>query len=214
MTELGVQEAINFWDERHKARGELLSGGDLSFDHATNEIFYALRLGRLIDIVGCYSSVIAPLRILDAGCGKGYFSRGMARFGFDVDGIDSSQHAIEQCREQVVGRERYEVSTLDAWRPPYLYDVVYCVDVMFHIMDDVVWAKSVVNLSSLVCLSGQLVIADHAVEADRVWGSYQKTRAPQRYRDLLKPRGFTQVDHVPYHFRDSPVALMVFTRTA
>ena len=57
---LEVQEAIDFWDGRHRVRGQLLSGGDLSFDHATNEIFYALRLGRLIDIVGDYGFAAAP----------------------------------------------------------------------------------------------------------------------------------------------------------
>ena len=42
---LALPEAIDFWDKRHQAQGELLSGGDLSFDHAGNEIFYALRIG-------------------------------------------------------------------------------------------------------------------------------------------------------------------------
>ena len=209
---LAVQEAIDFWNQRHQIRGELLSGGDLSFDHATNEILYALRLGRLIDIIGTTSSVVAPLRVLDAGCGKGYFARAMARFGHRLDGIDSSEAAIENCRLNAALGERCELSTLDRWQPPYLYDVVYCVDVLFHIMEDSVWERSVRNLASLVRLGGRLILSDHKSDVERLWGSYQVTRSASRYRALLESSGFAADGFVPYRFRDSRVGFHVFTR--
>jgi SAM-dependent methyltransferase len=211
---LGADEAIEFWDARHRARGPLRSGGDLSFDQPTNEILYALRLGRLIDVLGDVSSVTAPLRMLDAGCGKGYYTRAMASFGHRVDGIDASEYAIEYCRVHAVGGEMYEVSTVAAWRPPYLYDVVFSIDVLFHVMDDALWEDSVCNLGSLLRWGGRLVLADHDDEHDRVWGDYQKTRAPARYRDVLSPSGFRSDGHVPYRFRDSRVGFNVFTRVA
>ncbi len=96
---LAQPEVLDYWDSRHKAKGELQSGGDLGYDHPNNEIFYALRLGRLIDAVGDIGEPMAPVRVLDAGCGKGYFARGMGRFGHVVDGIDASPEAVEQCRE-------------------------------------------------------------------------------------------------------------------
>jgi 2-polyprenyl-3-methyl-5-hydroxy-6-metoxy-1,4-benzoquinol methylase len=209
---LDVEEAIDFWDGRHRMRGELLSGGDVSFDHETNEIFYALRLGRLIDIVGDQGFATAPLRVLDAGCGKGFFARAMATFGHDVDGIDTSAFAIDECERRRVGRERYAVSSLDAWHPPRLYDVVLAVDVLFHIMDDGVWERSVRNLASLARLGGLLVLADHVTDEDRVWGKYQVTRAAHRYHDLALPLGFRADPFVPYRFRDSPAGFHVFTR--
>lgn len=209
---LGVQEAVEFWDRRHQSGGELRSGGDMSFDHATNEIFYALRLGRLIDIVGDDSSVTAPLRVLDAGCGKGYFARAMARFGHQVDGIDTSPHAVQMCRDERAGDDAYAVSALSAWSPPYMYDVVYSIDVLFHIMDDDQWLSSVCNLASLVRLGGRLVLVDHVTDADRVWGDYQKTRAVSRYRSLLTDAGFGDVTTVPYDFRDSLCGFHVCTR--
>ena len=209
---LELPEAIDFWDRRHQAADELLSGGDMSFDHAGNEIFYALRTGRLIDLIGDASSVAAPKRILDAGCGKGVFSRQMAEFGHRVDGIDSSQHAIELCRVDASDRERYAESTLDAWHPPYLYDVVYCVDVLFHIMDDDVWAASVRNLASLVAWGGLLLLADHGGDEDRLWSNYQRTRASSRYDALLLDRGFRRDGFQVYGFRATPAGFHIFTR--
>jgi 2-polyprenyl-3-methyl-5-hydroxy-6-metoxy-1,4-benzoquinol methylase len=209
---LELPEAIEFWDKRHQAQGELLSGGDLSFDHAGNEIFYALRTGRLIDIVGDASSVVAPKRVLDAGCGKGVFSRAMGRFGHRVDGIDSSPHAIDLCRADASTRETYAVSTLDAWTPPYLYDAVYCVDVLFHIMDDDVWEASLRNLAALVTFGGVLALADHVGDEDRLWSKYQKTRASSRYDSVLAPHGMRRDGFSPYRFRGSPAGFHLFTK--
>jgi 2-polyprenyl-3-methyl-5-hydroxy-6-metoxy-1,4-benzoquinol methylase len=209
---LDLPEAIDFWDRRHQAQGELLSGGDLSFDHAGNEIFYALRTGRLIDLVGDASSVAAPKRVLDAGCGKGVFSRAMASFGHRVDGIDSSQHAIELCRAAAGDRESYAVTTLDSWTPPYLYDVVFSVDVLFHIMDDEVWADSVRNLASLVSWGGLLLLADHGGDEDRLWSKYQKTRSASSYDSLLVGRGFRRDGFRVYGFRGTPAGFHIFTR--
>lgn len=211
---LGAQEAIDFWEQRHRARGELLSGGHLGFDHAANEIFYALRLGRLIDAMGDLTATTVPMRVLDSGCGKGYFSRAVASFGHRVDGIDTSAHAVELCRSRALPGQRYEVSTLAAWRPPYLYDVVFSIDVLFHIMDDELWADSVRNLASLVRWGGRLLLADHDEPADRVWGEYQKTRAGHRYDDLLVPLGLRRDGFLPNRFRDSRAGLHMFTRKA
>jgi 2-polyprenyl-3-methyl-5-hydroxy-6-metoxy-1,4-benzoquinol methylase len=211
---LDSEQVADYWDRRHRAYADFGSGGDVSMDESTNELFYAVRLGRLLDIVGDGADARARLAMLDGGCGKGYFSRAMATFGHLVDGIDVSAHAIESCRSRSVGGDRYAVSGLADWRPPYLYDVVFSVDVLFHVMNDDEWAASVRNLASLVRWGGQLVLADHIRDEDRVWGKYQRTRGTGRYHDLVSPLGFRVDPVVPYRFRHTPVGFHVFTRVA
>ena len=211
---LGVDEAIAFWDERHLQHGQLLSGGDLTYDPSTNEGFYAMRLGRLLDIIGASASAVAPLRLLDAGCGKGWFARALTRCGHQVDGIDTSEAAIEECLRLAVGSDRYMVSRLDAWAPTCLYDAVVAIDVLFHLMDDGVWRDSVVNLAALVRLRGLLVLADHDAEADHLWGDYQVTRSRQGYLDVVQPLGFRYLGFHPYRFRDNAAGFHVFRRIA
>ncbi len=212
---LGVDEALEFWDKRHKSQGELRSGGDLSYDHAANEVFYALRLGRLIDILGLAESPPWQRHLLDAGCGKGFFARGMGRFGHRVDGIDASPHAVEECTTLGGVNETYAVSTLSRWAPGHLYDAVYCVDVAFHIMDDDEWAASMANLASLVRLGGMLLVADHGADEDKVWGTYQKTRASSRYDRLFAQHGLARrAEFEPYGFRDTPAGFHVFAKDA
>ena len=63
-------------------------------------------------------------------------------------------------------------------------------DVLFHVMDDQLWERSVVNLASVVRLGGLIVLAEHHADEDRTWSDYQRTRALSRYRMVLEPRGW------------------------
>jgi 2-polyprenyl-3-methyl-5-hydroxy-6-metoxy-1,4-benzoquinol methylase len=210
---LSADEALDYWDARHRQESELRSGGDLTFDEAANRMFYAVRLGILVDLIGHQSSTVAPLSILDAGCGKGWFSRQLAQFGHQVDGIDESASALAHCRERG-GGARYARSSLSAWRSPWLYDVVASIDVVFHILDDDEWERSIVNLASLVRLGGRLIVSDWGERGDRVYGDYQVVRGLDRYLPLARACRLRFDGWRPYGFRGNPIGFHVFTRTA
>lgn len=210
---LSAAGAAAYWDDRHRHEGELRSGGDTSFDEATNEMFYVRRLALLLDLTGQHGDPVAPLFVLDAGCGKGWFSRALARFGHQVDAVDASASAVAHCRT-AGGGPRYHVSTLADWRSPWLYDVVISVDVLFHVLDEAQWEASVRNLASLVRLGGRLLLSDQGEPGTRVYGDYQVTRGPDRYRSVLEPLGMHADGWHPYRFRGSPIGFHAFTRTA
>ena len=208
---LSAEEAAAYWDTRHQKEGDLRSGGDVTFDEATNQMFYILRLGILLDIIGHHSSPVAPLFLLDAGCGKGWFSREMARFGHLVDGIDGSESAVAHCRERG-GGPRFFQSSLSGWHSPWLYDVVASIDVVFHILDDAEWERSMRNLASLVRMRGRLVVADWGADGDREYGNYQVVRGRDRYLPLMRECGMRFDAWRPYRFRRNPIGFYVFTR--
>lgn len=209
---LTPEAAVAFWDSRHGQQSDR-SGGDLGFDEAGNNLFYSWRIGQLLQICGDMSSVRDPLDVLDAGCGKGIFARAGAAAGHRVDAIDPSANAIAYCRERG-GSARYEKSLILDWAPPWPYDVVYSVDVLFHLLDDGIWESSLRHLASLVRLGGRLVVSDWSREERTQFGDYQVVRPPSAYRAVLQPLGLAAVGSVPYRFRNSPVAFHVFTRTA
>jgi SAM-dependent methyltransferase len=74
-------------------------------------------------------------RVLDPGCGTGEHTIHLTRLGYDVIGIDSSEHAIEQARANAAQRgvtARFEVADALALVPEKAYDTV--VDsALFHI---------------------------------------------------------------------------------
>ena len=212
MSLLSSDENAAYWENRHRREGDLRSGGHVSYDEATNQMFYMRRLSMLLEFIGDQSDPQAPLYILDAGCGKGWFSRELAKFGHQVDGIDGSATAIELCQERG-GGPRYFRSTLSAWRSPWLYDVVASIDVLFHILDDDEWERTVRNLASLVRLGGKFILSDWGEDGDRVYGNYQVVRGRKRYLPLLDERGLRFDGWHPFKFRGSPIGFHVFTRT-
>jgi len=214
MDEGGSDQAIELGDGRRRKERELPSGGDAAYDEATDEAFFALRQGRLLDILGTSLSLEAPMRLLDAGCGTGRFTRALARCGHNVEGIDSSPSAIEECRTKAVGPDRYSVSELVHWTSPHLYDGVFAMDALFHLREDEVWRRSVTNLASLVRLRGLLALAADDAPAEHLDGAYQGVRVRRDYTSLVLPLGFRYEGFVAYRFRDHPAGLHVLRRVA
>ncbi|MDC0771262.1 class I SAM-dependent methyltransferase [Streptomyces sp. HD] len=217
-----------YWDTRHADHDELASGAHLGLDRTANEIFYARRLGTLLSLIGDLSSPAAPLFVLDAGCGKGYFARALARCGHRVDAFDTSPHAIEHARAEG-GGPRCAVAALDEWRSPWPYDIVVCVDVLFHVPDDEEWRAALRNLASLVRVAGRLIVTDVAtqVPTDHAPGHAPDEVAAEplnrdalvvyrpiaAYRAELEPLGLRHILSSPYGFREDRVGFHVFTRT-
>jgi SAM-dependent methyltransferase len=256
---LTTAEAAAYWDARHQREDDLRSGGNRGLDYAGNEMFYARRLGALLELIGDQGSGTEPMFVLDAGCGKGQFARALARCGHRVDAIDASPSAIEYARTtdppvfaeeeeapdgEPAGQDsdaaasageqgsaglpapggtlgagehgvppRWAVCTLDQWDSPWLYDAVYSADVLFHILDDGIWRRSLVNLASLVRFGGTLVVTDENRAQPHPRGNYILHRPPDTYLAALQPRGFSYRGFRPYGFRGNEVGFHVFTRT-
>lgn len=237
-------EAAAYWDARHRHQDDLRSGGHIGLDYASNEMFYARRLGALMELIGDHASATEPMFVLDAGCGKGQFARALARCGHRVDAIDASPSAIGYARltdppleeppapeeldgEQAPGGEpahepgpqpagappRWAVCALDQWDSPWLYDAVYSIDVLFHILDDDIWRRSLDNLSSLVRYGGTLVVTDSGRDRPHRRGNYILHRPPAAYLTRLMARGFRYRGFRPYRFRGNEVGFHAFTRT-
>ncbi|MDP9492432.1 MAG: methyltransferase domain-containing protein [Actinomycetota bacterium] len=207
---LSREEAIRYWDDRHRQEGDLRSGGHIGWDSYANEAFYVRRTASLLEIIGDRVGGQDPILALDAGCGKGPFSRALARCGIVVDGIDTSPEAIAYCQEHGTGR--YQVATLADFRSAFLYDVVFSIDVLFHILEDGDWEASLTNLASLVRLAGTLIVADEAKDDRHVLRNYIVHRPLSAYTAVLEPLGFTFEGFRPYDFRENAVGLMVFAR--
>ncbi|MFE4666678.1 class I SAM-dependent methyltransferase [Streptomyces sp. NPDC056716] len=201
----------SYWDTRHRVHDHLASGGHIGLDRAGNEIFYALRLGALLPLIGDLADPTAPLFVLDAGCGKGHFARALARCGHRVDAFDTSEQAVAHARAEG-GGPRYAVAALDAWRSPWPYDTVLCLDVLFHVLDDEEWSAALRNLASLVRVTGRLIITDENAPARRPRGDYIVHRPATEYATLLTPLGLRHTTFTPYGFRENEVGFHVFTR--
>lgn len=202
-----LDDPVGYWDRRHRTTDEWRSGGDRGVDVQRNRAFYAHRLGLLVSILDRHH-LQNNLRILDAGCGKGWLSDQLSGQGHNVTGIDTSQRAIEVCREHRAGE--FHVSSLDQFHASLPFDAVICMDVLFHILDDEIWRQSLVNLASLVSVHGLLLVTDFPCTVRHHMGNYIIHRPMQDYHAILESVGLHFLESVPYRFAGNPNAFLVF----
>ncbi|MEU3524568.1 class I SAM-dependent methyltransferase [Streptomyces sp. NPDC038707] len=186
-------------------------GAPAGLDRAGNELFHALRLGTLLTLLGDLSDRAAPLFVLDAGCGTGYFARALDRCGHRVDAVDADEEAVERARAAGDG-PRYSRARPDEWRGPWPYDVVLCADVLGRLRDDTERTAALRNLASQVRLTGRLIVTDTETPVPRTRGDRVRHRPAACCRAALEPLGLRHTESRPYGFREVEAGFHVFTR--
>jgi SAM-dependent methyltransferase len=187
----------SYWDARHREHGDALSGvGCVLLDEVGNQRDYETKwehVSRMLE----GESANGARRILDAGCGVGWFTGQLASFGFaEVEAFDFSATAATQAQRKAPGA-RVFVSALEDARSDRPYDVVICIDVLFHVVDDERWSQSVRNLASLVAPAGALLIQDSiAVAGEEQPARHVRIRSVDRYCSLLD--GWSLESHNAY----------------
>jgi SAM-dependent methyltransferase len=209
-------KAQSYWDRRHRRHGASLRGvGSIGLDSDGNQRDYDVKWAHLGPVLDRAKGSGATL--LDAGCGIGHFSRLAHGLGFDVTGVDFSEHAIAIAREMAPPGLEFRVEQLDGLPREPTFAVVMCIDVLFHIIDDREWARTVAALSSAVDDGGSLVIQDQVVEEREVvvpdGRRHTRWRTLDDYRDVLA--GWQLTEHIRY---EVPAAqnikdLLVWTRS-
>lgn len=204
-----VADVHAFWDGRHQRAAELAAGGDRGLSEGENFELYTVRLARLFEILRAHLAAERPWELLDAGCGRGVFTDGLARAGHDVLGVDFSETAISYARAH--HRGRYALSALEDIDVP-AKDAVVCIDVLFHVLDDAIWERALARMTGAVRARGLFVFAD-AMRAERFQlGDYIVHRSREEYEAALGRLGFRVLEIVPYAFGSNPNQLVACAR--
>lgn len=93
-------------------------------------------------------------RVLDVGCGYGYFRSGVAELGWAHDGLEVSDFAAAASRE-MFGFDTQVGELADVRRPPTGYDVIVMWDFIEHVADP---DRALSMARALLCEGGFLFI--------------------------------------------------------
>jgi 2-polyprenyl-3-methyl-5-hydroxy-6-metoxy-1,4-benzoquinol methylase len=197
-----------YWDKRHQALDDLRSGGDRGISEGENYAFYVHRLSQTLRFLHEHFYGKRPLHILDAGCGKGFFSEGLVRSGYEVDGVDSSSAAIRIARKRTTGE--FYCAPLESFKAKRLYDVILCIDVLFHILEDSKWEASLENFINSVSTNGLIIVTDAAGPERLTLGDYIIHRSLDQYMKFFGDRGFSLLRTVPFRMGVNPNKFLVF----
>jgi SAM-dependent methyltransferase len=155
----------SYWDGRHdRFRASLRGVGSVGLDERGNEADYEIKWQHLRPVLEAARGDGAET-LFDAGCGIGFFTGRAHALGYHIEALDFSPSAVELARAALPDDIVFHVGSVSEFRSERRFDVVMCIDVLFHIVSDALWANAVASLASLTEPGGRLFIQDHLVPA-------------------------------------------------
>jgi len=96
-----------------------------------------------------------PARLLDIGCSFGGFIKTAINFGYNVEGIDISSYAIDECKKDPILKDKVHCSNILYFNPSTKYDIITLIEVLEHLPEP---GKVFKKLYDLLNPSGLLII--------------------------------------------------------
>ena len=156
--------AKRYWQGRVGGDTDLAATGHRSLGRSYNRWIYAARLLRLDAWLNSQALDPRRLRILDVGCGNGFYTGFWKEQGVqEYLGLDISAAAVAALKERFPG---YRFEGVDICQPGLLaeqagrFHLITLFDVLYHIVDDHDYQTLLGNLAGLLAPGGRLVIFD------------------------------------------------------
>ena len=176
-----------FWERRLAEQFDLRGTGETGLPLAYNRACYALRrevLDRALRAADCDP---ARKRVLDVGCGAGFFVEYYLGRGARVTGLDIAAISVERLRERFP-QARFVLGDASEAALGERFDLVNAFDVLYHIVDDSRWEGALRNLAAAVEPGGLLLVTDAFAEIPGA-AEHNRMRSLARYREALGSAG-------------------------
>lgn len=209
-----------YWDRRHdRFRTSLRGVGAIGLDESGNAADYEVKWQHIRSVLDA-ARLDGATTLFDAGCGIGFFTRRVHDLGYSIEALDFSASAVEVARAALPDDIVFHVASISDFRSPRAFDVVMCIDVLFHIVSDRQWADAVSSLGRLTQPGGLLVMQDHLVTAidklpeDPSGWSHTRWRSQADYGSALPGWPLERLDSYLVPNERGIKDLMVFRRVA
>lgn len=201
-----------YWGKRLSSGFTLKGVGNTVFDENYNKYLYKLQLGMLKKAIRRYDVKLPRARVLDVGCGTGFFSGFYIRCSADVTGVDITEVSVESLRKTMpngrflildISTEDFHNHIEDGER----FDIINIFNVLYHVVDDNKFAKAIENITTYSAPGGYIFITDYLGEKDYSPAEHVQFRSIQKYRSLFHDR-IEIVDVLPlYHLMNRRIGL-------
>jgi 2-polyprenyl-3-methyl-5-hydroxy-6-metoxy-1,4-benzoquinol methylase len=186
-----------FWQERLERQFDLRGTGETALSLAYNRACYRLRAEVLTTALRDQDFDPRGKRVLDVGCGTGFFTAYYLERGAQVTGVDIAPVAIETLRARHP-QARFVLADVGEQPVEGRYDLVNAMDVLYHITDDARWETALTGLARAVDARGLLLLSDAFNDMEGL-AEHNRMRPLARYRALLNAAGLQLAGLHPTH---------------
>ena len=186
-----------FWEQRLAERFDLRGTGETGLSLAYNRACYTLRAEVLSAALARAGFTPAGRRVLDVGCGTGFWTEYYASQGADYTGVDIARVSVERLRRRYPV-QRFERVDVSDGVPGGPYDLVNVVDVLYHITDDARWEAALRHLAAALAPGGLLLVTD-VFSASGTLAEHNVMRPLERYLRILGEAGLVREQLRPTH---------------
>ena len=189
-----------FWDQRLAGQFDLRGTGQPGLSAEYNAACYELRRRVLERALAAERFEPAGRRVLDVGCGTGFFTAYYLARGARVTGVDIAPTSIERLRARHP-EATFVLADVSEAEIAGRFDLVNAFDVLYHITDDAKWERAVKTLVGAVEPGGLLLLTDTFPPpgSPRAEAEHNRMRPLERYSILLEPSGFSLARPLPTH---------------
>ena len=206
-------DAGAYWRNRVVSGSDLSIVGHRSMGLAYNAQIYERRLEVLNDMLEQHvTKPVSELRILDIGCGSGFYTGYWAERGVrDYVGVDISASTISHLFEQYPDFNFIHADITEgepkglAWQRPF--DLVTIFDVFYHIVDDDRFVNAVRHIGALTAGSGVVLVMDQLHSERYQISKHVVYRDRKEYANLFDRSGLELVDdELLFHYLVPPLS--------
>jgi SAM-dependent methyltransferase len=188
-----------YWERTLAEQFDLRGTGEPGLSLAYNRACYQLRREVLDRVLVSIGLDPRGKRVLDVGCGTGFWTAYYTGRGADYTGLDIAPTSIAKLQAAYPG-SRFVLSDVSEADLAGTWDIVNVFDVLYHVTDDAKWEAALTRLARAVAPGGALLVTD-LFETPAGLAEHNKMRPLERYRSVLDATGvrFTYEPLRPTH---------------
>ena len=186
-----------FWEQRLSEQFDLRGTGETGLSLAYNKACYALRGEVLAAALRQAGLPPSGRRVLDVGCGTGYWTEFYVTRGAHYTGVDITQVSVDRLAE-CYPEQRFARADVSEGVPGGPYDIVNVFDVLYHVTDDAHWEAALRHLAGALSPGGLLLVTD-VFSARGALAEHNVMRPLERYLAVLRTAGLEREQLRPTH---------------
>ncbi len=201
--DLAIMNPFNpraYWEARLAGHLDLRGVGRRDMSLCYNKWAYGVRRRVFLRTLRALDVPWGSAEVLDVGAGTGFYLDRWKELGVSsVAGIDLTDASVAGLREKYPESEFYRLDIGDEMEDlrGRQFDLISCMDVLFHIVDDARYGKAIRNIHDLLKPRGLFVFSEHFLHRAGVRSLHVVHRTAETIQRCLDDAGFEVVCRRP-----------------